>query len=420
MVGIGIRYNITNDGYIRINTIINNSPAMKAHNRNILQVNDLITSIKKNNHIYISTILKSYSEIKELFNGNVGDTIHLNMIRIHNDIIIKKWVVSLAIEKLQITGYDYKELKYDEIYKKDNSVFHESHSREFFIKTSKTYGDKYFQIYLNERPSSIATHAIRYSFMNWSNSSSYDKIYYALPLLSNDDVWYEISDYILSEYPRITDKTIIEKSIKYLENLNNNTTSLKAKTVLLNSLGTYYYHQNEKQKASLYFKKVLLINNNIWYTKRSKKYLNDIKYLNIGQKAPIFCINDINYNQICLKKLKGKYVILHFWSPYCGFSKNEFKYLKDCYRKYNSNDSLFMLGVLVNFNKNIIIDEKNKSIFSWPQVLQDFDNNNSLLNQYSIHGVPNMFVIDKLGNIIHRDLRGLMLIKTLDELLLKN
>lgn len=420
MVGIGIGYDFSNDGYIKITSIKENSPAYKARINNQLRKNDIVIAIKKNDSLFISTKEKSYEELKNIFKGNPGDSIHLQLIRKKNNKIIKEWSITLTISHFMFTGYDLKEAKYFFNKDKDNSVFHETHPTGFYNKTAKGYGEKYFNIYLQERPSKIADDAIRYAFFNWMNSSSVDETNIALKKIANHDIWYEIYSFILTVQYKTDDKKIISEGVDLLENLCKNTTSRNAETVLLYTLGKYYFNENDKIKASVYLKKLIKINDNTWYTNSSKKYLNDINNLNIGQRAPDFCINDIDSNEICSDKLRGKYILLHFWSPYCGFSRNEMDYLKNVYEKFNKFDNFFMIGVAVNRNEAMIKVEIKKKNFSWPQVLQNFEVKNNLLDQYSIHGVPDMYLIDTEGKIIYKDLRGDNLMIKFDELFLKN
>ena len=50
--------------------------------------------------------------------------------------------------------------------------------------------------------------------------------------------------------------------------------------------------------------------------------------LNVGNKAPDFCLPDQNDKQVCLKDLKGKWVVLYFYpkdnTPGCTTEACEF------------------------------------------------------------------------------------------------
>ncbi len=409
--GIGIKFSQTSDSYVLINNIIKNSSADKAKGNKTLKEGDIVIAVKKNNDVFVSTKDKSNDELIKIFKGDIGDIIHIQLIRKVNNKITKEWIISLPVTHIIFTGNDLKEMQYDFMFNNDNS--------EYTEKQAKEYGDKYFNIYLKERPSRIANHAVGFAFMNWSNTGSYEKVREALPLIINDDIWCNIDGFILSSYYRTNDKKIISEGAELLENLLKKTTSPKTQTVLLYTLGDYYFDINDKSKASAYFNKILKINDNIWYENSSKKYLNDIKNLNTGQVAPNFCIKDINNNEICLDKLKGKYVIMYYWSPNCGFSAYEYKYLKDAYRKYQKYDNFFMLGVSVDHDEEKVLREIKKENIVWSQVLQNFDIKNELINQYSIRGIPSMFLIDTDGKILYRNLRGEDLILKLDDLLMK-
>ena len=63
-----------------------------------------------------------------------------------------------------------------------------------------------------------------------------------------------------------------------------------------------------------------------------------------GQKAPDFCLPDQNGNEICLKELAGKWVVLYFYpkdnTPGCTKEAQDFTTLKDDF----SNENAVILG----------------------------------------------------------------------------
>ncbi len=417
--GIGISFSHTHDSYVVINRIIKNSSADKAKSDKTLKEGDFVTAVKKNNDLFVSTKVKSLDEIKKIFKGEIGDIIHLQLIRKANNKITKEWSISLPVTKIIFTGYELREAQYYYMIENDKSEFSEEKEKED--------GEKFFSIYLKERPSGIATDAVIKAFLSWSNTDSYEKVRDALPLIINDDdVWYRMGFFILNPFYRTRDKKIISEGVELLKDLSKKTTSIKAKTVLLFEIGEYYYYVNDKQTASLYFNKVIKINDDKGYTNSSKEYLYDIKTLNVGQASPKFCVKDINDNEICLDKLKGKYVILHFWQPNHLFVKEEYVYLKEIYNKFSKYDNFSIIGVPIDPNEDLVLREINDESLVWPQVLQNYELKNDLLKKYNIHSVPDMFLIDKDGKIIYRDSKGDDLIikfdnlnKKLDALILK-
>ncbi len=77
--------------------------------------------------------------------------------------------------------------------------------------------------------------------------------------------------------------------------------------------------------------------------RRFQRYLERIERKMIGAKAPLFRIWDMDENLVKSKKLKGKIMVLHFWSGFPPSSLIEFSYLNKVVEKYkNAGDVTFI------------------------------------------------------------------------------
>ncbi len=283
-------------------------------------------------------------------------------------------------------------------------------------------GDSYFNIYQNEKPSGIANDAISLAFKLWGYTSSRDKISNAANLLTNDDyIWDTIAQDILSTSYNSKDKKKISEGREFLENLINKVKSPKSKTAMLYYLGSDYFYDKEIEKAFYCLNEVIKINADEWRVIRSKAIINEIKNLNIGQPAPNFCIKDNNDNEICLNKLKGKYILIHSWTLVHG--DWAYKNIKDIYNKFHKFENFYMIGVSAHpkeeLSKKTIIKEN----FLWPQIIQNYETKNELLNLYNINSGFKMYLIDPNGIIIYKDFESIKnnidLIEKLNQLLKK-
>lgn len=413
--GIGLRWT-----YQYIEAIFKNSPADRVELKDKIQKGDILIALKKNNGEFKHFKDISSKEFNDLIRGKIGDIIYLKLNRSLDGKIIKEWTVALPVSPITLEGNDLKEAKYYHLKGFDNEYFYNPHTYEDVNKKWKEFGEKYFNIYLNERPSNIANDAIQYAFMCWGNSESIDKVKEAVKLLPyDDDVWFEIRNYIFSGFSRTADKKIISQNVEWADNLTQKVKSPKGKTALLYSLGSDYFHLKEKEKAIKTYNEILILNADKWYVERSKVYLHALHNLNIGQPAPKFCINDSNKNELCLDKLKGKFVLIHFWSAHCGFSKAQNKYLMEVYNKYNNLENFTMIGVSTDRD-----DEKTKEViakekFLWPQIFQNFETKNNLLNLYGVTGTPQMYLLDTEGKIVYKDLRDKDLVDKVSKVLKK-
>ena len=118
----------------------------------------------------------------------------------------------------------------------------------------------------------------------------------------------------------------------------------------------------------------------------------------VGKQAPSFNLTTFNDRIISLDSLKGKAVVLNFWSSWCIPCKKETDALNRAKIRYEKDDIVF-IGV------NIWDDKENALNFmrSYPSdYTNGFDPSNEIHVDYGIQGVPETFFIDKSGNISNR------------------
>jgi peroxiredoxin len=115
----------------------------------------------------------------------------------------------------------------------------------------------------------------------------------------------------------------------------------------------------------------------------------------VGSQAPNFLLRDEKGNMVYSKDYYGKKIlILCFWTTYCKYCKEVFEILYKIDEKYNDNVKIF----LVNFGEKLkkvkgFIKEKNIKL---PVI---FDIYGKTAERFGTFGVPNLFIIDKAGNI---------------------
>ena len=62
----------------------------------------------------------------------------------------------------------------------------------------------------------------------------------------------------------------------------------------------------------------------------------------VGEKAPIFSLEDVDGNRLKLDELKGKGVFLNFWGTWCEPCKREFPYMANQYKVFKRPAALVM------------------------------------------------------------------------------
>ena len=134
--------------------------------------------------------------------------------------------------------------------------------------------------------------------------------------------------------------------------------------------------------------------------KEMAEKLQYFKKSKVGSAAPDFTLTDNNGTQIALKDYKkSKYVLIDFWASWCGPCKEELPYIKNLYQKYRQKGfeiiSISTDEDLAKWKAAIAAEQ----IDVWKQV-SILQNDNGIIKDYFVHGVPHKVLIDKNGIII--------------------
>jgi cytochrome c biogenesis protein CcmG/thiol:disulfide interchange protein DsbE len=114
--------------------------------------------------------------------------------------------------------------------------------------------------------------------------------------------------------------------------------------------------------------------------------------------APDFTLTTFDNQQVSLKDLRGKVVVLNFWASWCTPCRVEAKYLEQTWRKYKDQGVVFIGVDYVDTEPNALAYLKEFDI----TYLNGPDLGTRISQAYGIKGVPETFYIAKSG-----ELRGL-------------
>jgi len=128
----------------------------------------------------------------------------------------------------------------------------------------------------------------------------------------------------------------------------------------------------------------------------------------IAVPAPKFTLKDLDGNVVSLNDLKGKVIVIDFWSTWCVPCKKSFPAMQLAVNAYK-NDPLvkFLFIHTWETGKTPLEDVKNyiaKSGFNF-QVLMDLKDgagHNAAVEDYGVSAIPAKFVIDKAGKIVFK------------------
>jgi peroxiredoxin len=155
---------------------------------------------------------------------------------------------------------------------------------------------------------------------------------------------------------------------------------------------------------------------NTTYGKSVKEYIN-LKYaIDIGDYFVDIELKNLNGDLVKLSSLRGKYILLEFWSSYCGPCRTENVALLKLYDQYKKK-GFEIYGVNLDEKKEswqlAVKDDK----ISWITVSDLKGSTRSEAAMiYEVSGIPKNYLIDKEGKIIAQDIRGEVLSRKLSEI----
>ena len=104
-----------------------------------------------------------------------------------------------------------------------------------------------------------------------------------------------------------------------------------------------------------------------------------------------------------LATLKGKVVLIDFWSTTCVPCVRDLPDVKKLYSKYKAQ-GLEVIGITLDENKEVLQRYIQKEDLSWPQYFDPKGSQNPIAQEFAIRSIPVVWLIDRHG--ILRDLDG--------------
>ncbi|MCG8407285.1 MAG: redoxin domain-containing protein [Phycisphaerales bacterium] len=122
--------------------------------------------------------------------------------------------------------------------------------------------------------------------------------------------------------------------------------------------------------------------------------------LAVGSDAPDWTLTSGAGQEVSLKSLRGKVVVLDFWSTWCGPCKRAMPGLERLHQKYK-DEPVAILGVNCRERspKADPMAYIKKMGYTYGQLLDG----NSVANAYGVGGIPAFFIIGKDGKLLHID-----------------
>ncbi len=119
------------------------------------------------------------------------------------------------------------------------------------------------------------------------------------------------------------------------------------------------------------------------------------------KRAPEFSLAGLNGNQVALKTLKGKVILLSFWATWCGPCKEELPLFEALHRQFMGNN-LTVLTVAVDEGGTIPVKNFVAKYGYTFHIL--IDSKSKILDLYGVERIPTTFLIDKKTRIVGKAL----------------
>jgi hypothetical protein len=134
-----------------------------------------------------------------------------------------------------------------------------------------------------------------------------------------------------------------------------------------------------------------------------------------GSNSPEIILPDPDGNEIALSSLRGKVVLLQFWSALDRNSRILNEALAEAYRKYK-NKGFEIYQVSIDENRIEWVDAIDQDGLDWINV-GDMEGSNQAVRVYNIQTIPYNYLLNGEGEIIAQNLKGQGLDKALGQLL---
>ncbi|MFN2438600.1 MAG: TlpA family protein disulfide reductase [Chitinophagaceae bacterium] len=130
------------------------------------------------------------------------------------------------------------------------------------------------------------------------------------------------------------------------------------------------------------------------------KMVADLRKSMLNETAPTFALLDLDGKNISVEDLKGKVVVVDFWATWCGPCKASFPGMQKMVNKYKENPNVKFVFIDTwergEDKRKDAADFITANKYSFHVLM---DNEDKVVAQFKVDGIPTKFVIDKNGNI---------------------
>ena len=132
-----------------------------------------------------------------------------------------------------------------------------------------------------------------------------------------------------------------------------------------------------------------------------------LRFFELSKKPLEMAFTAIDGREVDLLKLRGKVVLIDFWATWCGPCIQEVPNVKEVFAKYRDKGfEVVSISLDSEKDRQKFIDLVAKENVSWPQFFDGKGWKNRYAVEYTITGIPAMFLIDQSGLLVTTNARG--------------
>ena len=131
------------------------------------------------------------------------------------------------------------------------------------------------------------------------------------------------------------------------------------------------------------------------------------RFHELGKRPLEMAFTAVDGREVDLAKLRGKVVLIDFWATWCGPCKDEIPNVVANYKKYHDRGfEIVSISLDKAEDRQKLIDYTKEHDMPWPQHFDGKFWKNKYAVEYTITGVPAMFLLDQAGMLVSTDARG--------------
>ncbi|MBD3178111.1 MAG: redoxin domain-containing protein [Candidatus Latescibacteria bacterium] len=191
------------------------------------------------------------------------------------------------------------------------------------------------------------------------------------------------------------------------------------KALLIYSLASSYAKTEQFDKAKESYNRILeedLADNRIKQAVRKDlSMLETMKKLTPGSPAISFPeeTENLSGENMSIEDYQGSVVLIDFWATWCKPCRQEMPHVKKVYEQYR-DDGFVIIGVSLDRTREKLVSYIEDNDIEWPQI---YDGpGGRIATSYAVSAIPSTFLLNREGEIVHRNLRGKALEEAVSEL----